>query len=101
MSGARIVFLGHATVLIELDGTRLLTDPVLGNWIGPLRRHGPEAARALGGALGAVLSAHLQPDPLDLRSLRHAARGTPLIVPAGTGPFFAAKGFAEAIELAP
>ena len=37
----RIVYVGHATVLIELDRVRLLTDPVLGAWVGPLRRHGP------------------------------------------------------------
>ena len=40
----RIVYVGHATVLIELDGVRLLTDPVLGGWVGPLRRQGPPPA---------------------------------------------------------
>ena len=28
-SGLRLTYLGHATVMIELDGVRLLTDPVL------------------------------------------------------------------------
>ena len=41
----RLVYVGHATVLIELDGVRLLTDPVLGEWIGPLHRHGAAPAR--------------------------------------------------------
>ena len=35
-------YLGHATVLIELDGVRILTDPVLGDRVGPLRRRGPD-----------------------------------------------------------
>ena len=40
-----VLYVGHATVLIELDGARLLTDPVLGEWVGPLRRYGPRPAR--------------------------------------------------------
>ena len=32
----RLVWLGHSTVLIELDGVRLLTDPVLRDRIGPI-----------------------------------------------------------------
>ncbi|MBS1892213.1 MAG: MBL fold metallo-hydrolase, partial [Actinobacteria bacterium] len=42
---AEIVYVGHATVLIEMDGVRLLTDPVLGEWLGPLRRQVPAAPR--------------------------------------------------------
>ena len=34
----RITWLGHATVMIEVDGVRLLTDPVLGGRVGPLVR---------------------------------------------------------------
>ena len=37
----RIVFLGHATVLIELDGVRLLTDPLLRGRVAHLRRQAP------------------------------------------------------------
>ena len=37
-SADRIVFLGHATVLIELDGVRLLTDPLLRGRVAHLRR---------------------------------------------------------------
>ena len=29
VGGARIVYVGHATVLVEMDGVRLVTDPVL------------------------------------------------------------------------
>jgi len=31
-----ITWVGHATVLLELEGVRLLTDPVLRDRIGPL-----------------------------------------------------------------
>ncbi len=96
-----IVYVGHATVLIELDGVRLLTDPVLGPWVGPLRRHGPPPAAGVAEGLGAILVSHLHRDHLDLRSVRRAAAGTPLIVPAGTRAFFERRGLAGAIELAP
>jgi L-ascorbate metabolism protein UlaG (beta-lactamase superfamily) len=96
----RIVYVGHATVLIELDGVRLLTDPVLGAWLGPLRRHGPPPARGVAERLDGVLISHLHRDHTDLRSLRRIAPGVPLIVPAGTRSFFEARGLGEVIELA-
>src|SRR5262245_6230657 len=42
-SGLRITWLGHSTLLIEIDGLRVLTDPVFGErvspfpWVGPKR----------------------------------------------------------------
>jgi L-ascorbate metabolism protein UlaG (beta-lactamase superfamily) len=98
---ARAVWVGHATVLIELDDTRLLTDPVLGTWLGPLRRHGPVPPRGLGEDLDAILISHLHRDHVDLGSLRRAGAGVPLIVPAGSRGFFARRGFEEVVELAP
>jgi L-ascorbate metabolism protein UlaG (beta-lactamase superfamily) len=97
----RIIYVGHATVLIELDGVRLLSDPVLGGWVGPLRRRGPPPPADLGEGVDAILISHLHRDHLDLRSLRRIGMRVPLIVPAGTRAFFAARGFGEVIELAP
>ena len=34
-------FVGHATVLLDVAGTRILTDPFLRSRLGPLERHGP------------------------------------------------------------
>ena len=34
-------FVGHATVLLDVAGTRILTDPFLRTRLGPLERHGP------------------------------------------------------------
>ncbi|HTT96214.1 MAG TPA: MBL fold metallo-hydrolase [Solirubrobacterales bacterium] len=101
MSPARIVYVGHATVLIELDGVRLLTDPVLGSWLGPLRRHGAAPPAAVTAGLDAVLISHLHRDHLDRRSLRRLAPEVPLVVPAGTGAFFARHVTGEVVELAP
>jgi L-ascorbate metabolism protein UlaG (beta-lactamase superfamily) len=101
MSRARIVYVGHATVLIELDGTRLLTDPVLGSWLGPLHRRGPAPAAEVTEDLDAILISHLHRDHLDLRTLRRLATEVPSIVPAGTGTFFRRHWIDQVVELAP
>jgi L-ascorbate metabolism protein UlaG (beta-lactamase superfamily) len=100
MPPARIVYVGHATVLIELDGVRLLTDPVLGDWIGPLHRQAAAPAAEVGQGLDAVLISHLHRDHLDWRSLRRLSPDVPLLVPAGTRDFFARRGVGAVVEMA-
>jgi L-ascorbate metabolism protein UlaG (beta-lactamase superfamily) len=94
-------YVGHATVLVELDGTRLLTDPVLRKRVGPLVRHGAPPATATTENLDAVLVSHLHHDHADLASLRRLDRETRLIVPPGSREFFERRGFAAVGELAP
>jgi L-ascorbate metabolism protein UlaG (beta-lactamase superfamily) len=95
----RIVFVGHSTVLIELEGVRLLTDPLLGSRVAHLRRHTPMIeARAFKG-LDAVLISHLHHDHLDMASLRKLGLRTPLIVPVGAGEWLGHRGFADVTEL--
>jgi L-ascorbate metabolism protein UlaG (beta-lactamase superfamily) len=95
----RIVYVGHATVLIELDGMRLLTDPVLGARIGPLRRQGPPPAPEVSEGIDAILISHLHRDHADLASLRRFAGKVPLIVSAGTGPSSSRSDWAPPDEL--
>jgi L-ascorbate metabolism protein UlaG (beta-lactamase superfamily) len=96
-----VTYVGHATVLIEIDGTRMLTDPLLRRRLGPLVRHGsppaPEATRNL----DAVLISHLHHDHADLASLRRIGRDVPLLVPPGSRRFFERHGFGSVRELAP
>lgn len=94
-------YVGHATVLIEVDGTRLLTDPFLRSRLGPLVRHGPPPAAETTRDLDAVLISHLHHDHADLGSLRRLGRETPLLVPPGSREFFARRGFKAVTELAP
>lgn len=84
-----------------MDGTRLLTDPVLRKRVGPLVRHGATPAPATTEALDAVLVSHLHHDHADLASLRQLHRETRLIVPPGSRAFFAHHGFRDLTELAP
>jgi len=98
-SADRIVFLGHATTLIELDGVVLLTDPLLRGRVLHLRRQVPPVDRGLTANPAAVLVSHMHLDHLDLPSLRHLGRDTPLVVPAGAGGWLRKQRFTEVTEL--
>jgi L-ascorbate metabolism protein UlaG (beta-lactamase superfamily) len=95
----RIAFMGHATVLIELDGVRLLTDPLLRNRVAHLRRQVPPVDRERATGADAVLLSHLHRDHLDLASLRLLGRDVPLLAPSGAGAWLGRRGFAHVSEL--
>jgi L-ascorbate metabolism protein UlaG (beta-lactamase superfamily) len=95
----RIVFLGHATVLIEVDGVRLLTDPLLRGRVAHLRRQIPPARRELFADVDAVLISHLHHDHLDLASLRLIGEETHVVVPAGAGAWLRRRAFGAVTEL--
>jgi L-ascorbate metabolism protein UlaG (beta-lactamase superfamily) len=90
--GVRVTWLGHSTLLVELEGRRVLVDPVFGercspsSFVGPRRFHAaPNALEALP-AIDAVLISHDHYDHLDHASvLALKARGVPFIVPLGVG----------------
>jgi L-ascorbate metabolism protein UlaG (beta-lactamase superfamily) len=95
----RIVFIGHSTVVIELDGIRLLTDPLLRRGVAHLRRQTEPADRALASSADAVLISHLHRDHLDIASLRLLGNGTPVLVPAGAAAWLRRRGFENVTEL--
>jgi L-ascorbate metabolism protein UlaG (beta-lactamase superfamily) len=97
-SGDRIVFVGHATVLIELDGVRLLTDPLLRDRVAHLRRRA-HSAEVMAAPIDTALISHLHRDHLDLPSLRMLGRETPLLVPAGAGEWLRRRRFTNVTEL--
>jgi L-ascorbate metabolism protein UlaG (beta-lactamase superfamily) len=86
MAGSlRLTYVGHATVLIELDGVRILTDPILRNRVGPLRRRGSSPSPADLGPIDVALISHAHPDHFDRASLR-AIPGDPVVItPRGLG----------------
>ena len=78
--GDRLTFLGHSTVLVDLDGARLLTDPLLGHLAaGAIRRQVPPVLGHTLGDLSAVFISHGHWDHLDLASLR-ALPGEPAVI---------------------
>ncbi|HXR30369.1 MAG TPA: MBL fold metallo-hydrolase [Solirubrobacterales bacterium] len=97
----KVTYVGHATILVELGGTRLLTDPVLRGRVGPLRRQGAAPPPGLTDGLDAVLISHLHHDHADLPSLRGIGRDVPVLGSPGVGEFLGRHGFTAVTELAP
>lgn len=98
MGEASVSYVGHATVLIELDGVRLLTDPLLRRYIGHLRRRFPPPDDDVDG-IDAVLISHLHGDHLDLSSLKRVGRDVRVIVPKGAGPYLKVRRFRHVVEI--
>ncbi len=94
MSG-QLTWLGHSTVLIELDGARVLTDPLLRSRVLHIRRRFPPPSDP--GPIDAVLVSHVHWDHLDLPSLARFDPATPIFVPRGAGGVL--RRFARVVEL--
>lgn len=96
MSG--LTWLGHSTVVIDVDGTRLVTDPVLRRRIWHLRREAAVDLRLLG-ALDGILVSHAHFDHLDHASLRLLDLSLPVVAPSGVGGLLRHWGFAHVHEV--
>jgi len=88
-----ITFLGHATVLLELAGMRILTDPLVFERLLILRRASTRLDPALHRDIDAVLISHLHVDHLHIRSLLEVGRATRVIMPAGGERLLTGHGF--------
>jgi L-ascorbate metabolism protein UlaG (beta-lactamase superfamily) len=95
---ARIEYVGHATVFVDLDGVRLLTDPLLRNRVAHLRRSSSVSARTRRG-VDAVLVSHGHYDHLDLPSLEKLGKKLPVVVPRGLGGLLRKRRFESVIEV--
>jgi L-ascorbate metabolism protein UlaG (beta-lactamase superfamily) len=98
---AQMSWIGHGTALVDLDGVRLLTDPLLRTRVAHLQRHAPLPPPAALRNLDAVLLTHLHRDHLDLPSLRRLGREVPIVVPRGGGGLLLRRGFDAVREIAP
>jgi L-ascorbate metabolism protein UlaG (beta-lactamase superfamily) len=79
----KLTWLGHATVVLEIGTTRLITDPVLRDRVMHLQRQ--VATPAEPGPVDGVLLSHLHHDHFDKPSLRRlASPGTTALLPSGT-----------------
>jgi L-ascorbate metabolism protein UlaG (beta-lactamase superfamily) len=91
-SGLRATWLGHSTVLIEMDGVRVLTDPVWGERASPTRLAGPKRFQPVPVAieqlppLDAVIISHDHYDHLDYPTiLALLPREVPFFTSLGVG----------------
>jgi len=94
----RAFWIGHASVFIEIDGVRLLVDPIFSDYaspfdIGPRRFQPPPIALDDLPMIDAVLITHDHYDHLDMRTVRQlSGRGTAFFVPLGVGAHLQAWG---------
>lgn len=97
--GLRATWLGHSSVYIELDGLRLLVDPVFSDYaspfagVGPKRFHPSPIAMPDLPKIDAVIVSHDHYDHLDMRTVQYlSSTGTRFFVPLGVGAHLDAWG---------
>jgi L-ascorbate metabolism protein UlaG (beta-lactamase superfamily) len=99
----RITFINHATVLIELAGTRILTDPVftlsVSFFLPRLQRPGIPLRELP--PIDLVTISHDHYDHMNLRTLRRIARqhSAAILLPKGLGAYGRRTGFRDVHEL--
>jgi L-ascorbate metabolism protein UlaG (beta-lactamase superfamily) len=103
----RATFVNHSTILIQLDGLNILTDPVWSerasplSWLGP-RRHRPPGLRLEDlPALDVILVSHNHYDHMDLETLAKLARvhHPRVFTTLGNRRFLESKGIPTTAEL--
>ncbi len=103
----KVTYINHATVLIQMDGLNILTDPIWSDRAGPFSWLGTKRVRAPGvkmedlPRIDVVLISHDHYDHLDLPTLHTiSTRDQPLIL-AGLGikPFLESNGLSHVIQL--
>jgi L-ascorbate metabolism protein UlaG (beta-lactamase superfamily) len=90
-----LTWLGHSTVVIDLDGTRLLTDPVLRRRVWHLRREAAPDPDPVDG----ILVSHTHFDHLDRASLRRFDGSLPIVAPSGVGKLLRGWGHSQVHEV--
>jgi L-ascorbate metabolism protein UlaG (beta-lactamase superfamily) len=98
-TGLRATWLGHSTVLVELDGLRVLTDPVWGAQLSPVPLLSPKRFQPVPveieslPPIDVVIVSHDHFDHLDRPSIeRLARRNVPFVTALGVGAHLAAWG---------
>jgi L-ascorbate metabolism protein UlaG (beta-lactamase superfamily) len=95
-----VTFLGHATLIIEMDGVRVMTDPILRSRVGPLVRAQTPVSEAQRTGIDLVLISHSHWDHLDYGSLR--LLGAPhIIAPRGMAAGLRRRGLSDVSEVEP
>ena len=99
-SDARITFVGHATTIVELSGTRILTDPLLRHRFCHLRRYSPFADVEVDpSTIDVVTLSHMHFDHMDYPSLRMIPSDVPIVTPVGGARYLRNKVDHDIVEL--
>jgi L-ascorbate metabolism protein UlaG (beta-lactamase superfamily) len=93
-----VTWLGHSSVVIDMDATRLVTDPVFRRRVAHLTRDAAVPMTDVG-QLDAVLVSHVHRDHLDIPSLMQLGRTLPVMVPLNDGAVLRNRGFDNVVEV--
>ena len=96
-----IHFGGHSTLLIEIDGVKVLTDPLFREWLLHIKRHAPAIDMAVFGQPDVILISHSHLDHLDKQSLQRLDRGAHVIAPSDTVKIIRRLGFQHITAVKP
>ena len=99
----RVTYIGHATLLIEIGGKRLLTDPNFDQALGKFlpRVSAPGIALEALPKLDAILLTHAHADHLSFDSLDALPVDIPLFAPPAIAKWLGRQGYSHAVPLAP
>lgn len=99
----KVTYIGHATLLLELDGARILTDPNFDSHLGRIlpRVSAPGIAIDALPRLDALLLTHAHADHLSFDSLDRLPRDIPLYAPPSIALWLKRKGYKHAEPIAP
>jgi len=95
-----VTWLGHATVVLDVGGVRLISDPLLGRHAGFLLRRGHPPDPSAWQVIDAVLLSHLHHDHAELRSLRRLGN-VPVVTAPSNAAWLREHGVPGAIGLQP
>ena len=99
----QITFIGHATLLLSIDGARILTDPNFESRLGRIlpRVAAPGIALDALPKLDALLLTHAHADHLSFKSLDALPRDIPLFAPPAVARWLIQKGYTHAVPIEP
>lgn len=99
----QITYIGHATLLLDIAGARILTDPNFESALGGFlpRVSLPGIALEALPKLDALLLTHAHADHLSFKSLNQLPRDIPLYAPAPIAKWLGQKGYRHAVPLDP
>ena len=99
----KVTYIGHATLLLELGGVRLLTDPNFDAKLGRIlpRVSPPGIALEQLPTLDAILLTHAHADHLSFDSLERLPRSIPLFAPPVIAKWLRRLGHTHAVDFAP
>lgn len=99
-SHATVTWVGHSTVLVQLDGVNILTDPIWGSHALVHRRITPPAVSWSDlPPIDAVIISHNHYDHLDKYTVKKLGNGTRFFVPKGMKKWFSRIGISNVVEL--